>query len=236
MISQDFNNKTYKEYINYLISLKEDNYKDFSKGLINTKYEMLGIRIPKLRSIAKEIVKGNYVDYLKHNSFKYYEEVMIKGFVITYAKSEEILDKYLYEYIDSVDNWSLCDSFCNSIKIVKGKDKYFNIFKELTKSNKEYYVRVGLISILSNFINDKYIDEIFNILDNIELDTYYVNMAAAWLLCECLIKQRDKTMKYLKKSKLNDFSFNKGIQKCIESYRVSNEDKEYLKTIKRKSK
>ena len=226
--------KDYNDYLNYLISLREVKYKDFSKKLIDTKYEMLGIRLPKLRSIAKEIIKGNYIEYLKYNEFKYYEEVMIKGFVITYSKSEEILDKYLQEHINNIDNWSLCDSFCNSLKlIIKNKEKYYNVFKKLTNSNKEYDIRVGLITILNNYVDDNHIDDIFNILDNIKLDTYYVNMASAWLLCECFIKQREKTLSYLNVSKLNKFSFNKGIQKCIESYRVSAEDKTYLKSIKK---
>ena len=224
----------YNNYIKYLISLKEDDYKEFSKKLINTKYEMLGIRLPKLRSIAKEILKGNYQEYLKYNNPIYYEEVMIKGFVIAYSKEESILEKHLYEQIDNIDNWSLCDSFCNSLKlIIKGKEKYFDTFKDLTKSSKEYNVRVGLITILNNYVDGDHIDEIYNILDNIKLDTYYVNMANAWLLCECFIKQRDKTVVYLNKSKLNKYSFNKGIQKCIESYRVSKDDKDYLRTIKK---
>lgn len=231
---EKWNKDEYDKYINYLISLGEKDYKDFSKKLIDTKYKMLGIRLPKLRSIAKEIVKGNYQEYLRYNNPKYYEEVMIKGFVIAYSKSEDILNKYLYEQIESIDNWSLCDSFCNSLKlIIKGKEKYFSLFKELSLSNKEYYIRVGLITILGNYIDDNHIAEIFKILDNVSLDTYYVNMANAWLLCECFIKQRNKTLKYLELSKLNAFSFNKGIQKCIESYRVSKEDKDYLRTIKK---
>ena len=108
----------YNNYIKYLISLKEDDYKEFSKKLINTKYEMLGIRLPKLRSIAKEILKGNYQEYLKYNNPIYYEEVMIKGFVIAYSKEESILEKHLYEQIDNIDNWSLCDSFCKSLKLI----------------------------------------------------------------------------------------------------------------------
>ena len=229
-----WNKEEYNNYLDYLISLKEDKYKEFSKKLIDTKYEMIGIRLPKLRSIAKEIIKGNYEDFLKHNDLKYYEEVMIKGFVITYSKSEDILDKYLYEQIDHIDNWSTCDSFCNSLKlIVKGKEKYFKVFKELTRSSQEYYIRVGLITILNNYIDDNHIDDIFKILDSIKIDTYYVNMANAWVLCECFIKERDKTLKYLKTSKLNKQSFNKGIQKCIESFRVSKDDKNYLRTIKK---
>lgn len=231
---KEWNKKGYSDFLNYLISLKEKDYKEFSKKLIDTKYEMLGIRLPILRNIAKEIIKTDYTKYLQFNNYKYYEEVMIKGFVIAYSKDETILDKYLYEHIKDIDNWSLCDSFCNSLKlIIKGKEKYFNIFKELTSSNEEYSIRVGLITILSNYVDKNHIDEIFNILDNVKLDTYYVNMANAWLLCECFIKQRDKTLDYLNKSKLNTFSFNKGIQKCLESFRVSKEDKKYLKSIKK---
>ena len=234
MNTKKWNKKGYNDYLKYLKSITEKDYRDFSKKLIDTRYEILGIRLPKLRSIAKEIIKTDYRDYLTYNNPKSYEEIMIRGFVIAYSKSEEILDKYLYEQIDNIDNWSTCDSFCNSIKlIIKGKEKYFNLFKELTTSKKEYYIRVGLITILNTYIDSNNIDEIFKILDNIELDTYYVNMASAWLLCECFIKQRDKTLKYLKRSKLNKFSFNKGIQKCRESYRVSIEDKTYLKSLKK---
>lgn len=234
MNTKKWNKKGYNDYLKYLKSITEKDYRDFSKKLIDTRYEILGIRLPKLRSIAKEIIKTGYRDYLTYNNPKSYEEVMIRGFVIAYSKSEEILDKYLYEQIDNIDNWSTCDSFCNSIKlIIKGKEKYFNLFKELTTSKKEYYIRVGLITILNTYTDSNHIDEIFKILDNIELDTYYVNMASAWLLCECFIKQRDKTLKYLKRSKLNKFSFNKGIQKCRESYRVSIEDKTYLKSLKK---
>lgn len=225
--------KDYQKYINYLIDIGEKDYKKFSNKLIDTKYEMLGIRLPILRNIAKDIVKGNYVSFLNISDNKYFEEVMINGFIISYSNSEEILDKYFYNHIDKIDNWSLCDSFCNSIKIVKNKDKYFEIFKDLTKSDKEYYIRVGLVGILSHYINDNYIDQIFKILDNINIDTYYVNMASSWLLCECFIKERTKTLKYLINSKLNNFAFNNGIQKCIESYRITKEDKDFLRTLKR---
>ena len=85
----------------------------------------------------------------------------------------------------------------------------------------------------THYIDDNHIDDIFKILDSIKIDTYYVNMANAWVLCECFIKERDKTLKYLKTSKLNKQSFNKGIQKCIESFRVSKDDKNYLRTIKK---
>ena len=228
-----WNKKDYQEYVKYLISLKDDKNKDFSKKLITTKYEILGIKIPVLRDIAKQIKKGNYLSFLKYNNYKYYEEVMIRSFVIAYSKDLDLLDKYLDECNNYIDNWSACDSFTSSLKHIKNNDYFFNKFKSFTLSNEEYKVRVGITSILFNFVNDKYIDEIFNIIDNVTLDTYYINMSISWLLCDCFIKQRDKTLKYIKHTKVNNFTFNKFISKCNDSYRVSKEDKLFLKTLKK---
>ncbi|MBR1416552.1 MAG: DNA alkylation repair protein [Bacilli bacterium] len=223
----------YEKYINYLISLSDNKLKRFSEGLIFSNYEILGIKLPVLRLIAKEISKGNIVSFLKIQKNNFFESVMIEGFVISHISDEQLFDRYFYNFIDKIDNWSLCDSFCNSLKKLKNKDKYFKVFKDLTKSKKEYHVRVGLIGILSCYVNDKHIEEIFKILDSIKLDTYYVNMACAWLLCECTIKQREKTLKYFKVSKLNTFTYNKAISKCNDSLRVNKEDKNYLKSLKK---
>ena len=225
--------KEYQEYVKYLISLKDDKNKKFSEKLIFTKYEILGLKIPQERDIAKLIVKGNYQSFLDVAELKYYEEIMIYGFVIAYTKDLNILDKYLDKYISLVDNWSLCDSFTSSLKILKKNNEYFNKAKKLALSNKEYHIRIGLTIILFQYVNENNLEEIFNILDNLKLDTYYVNMAAAWLLCDLFIKHRDETLEYIKHTKVNNFIFNKFISKCSDSYRVSKEDKKYLKTLKK---
>lgn len=230
----NWNQKTYKEYVNFLLSLKNENNIKFSKRIIDTKYEMLGIKIPILRSVAKDIVKGNYLRFLKISKHQYYEEVMIKGFVIAYSKNKDILDEFIFEYMDEIDNWSLCDSFTSTLKFIKNDKKYFNFFKNLTKYKEEYYVRVGLTTILFNYINDENIDDILIMIDKIKLKDYYVKMAIAWLMCECFIKQKDKTLIYIKNNKLDNFTFNKFVCKCIDSYRISKEDKKYLKSLKRK--
>jgi len=233
LIINEWTEKDYQNYLNYLVSIHEIKYKDFSSKIITSKYEILGIRIPILRNIASSIFKGDYKSFLKLSKNKYYEEIMIEGFIISKIKNENEFDEYFDKFLDYIDNWGICDSFCASIKFVKGNKKYFKKFKELTNSNKEYYIRVGLISILYNFVNNEYIDDIFKILDNIKLNTYYVNMAMSWLLCECFIKQRDKTLIYIKNSKLNNFTFNKFISKCSDSYRISDSDKNYLKTLRK---
>ena len=228
-------NKTYQEYIDYLLSIKEDKYKEFHSKLCFTKYEILGIRLPIIRNISKQISKTNYQDFLKYTNSKYYEEVLIEGLVISTIKEESIFDKYFNKYITKIDNWGICDSFCNSLNIVtKNPSKYFNICKELSLSQEEFISRVGLIIILNYFIKEEYLKDIFNILDSINSDKYYINMAQAWLICELYIYYPQQTEEYLKNNKLNNFTHNKSISKIRESYRISKETKDYLNTLKRK--
>jgi 3-methyladenine DNA glycosylase AlkD len=163
-----WNKETYQKYINYLISIKENKYKEFHSKLCFTKYEILGIRLPIIRKIAKEISKTNYEDFLKLTKSKYYEEVLIEGLVISTIKDESIFDKYFNKYITKIDNWGICDSFCNSLNIVtKNPTKYFNLCKELSLSNEEFISRVGLIIILNYFIKQEYLKDIFFYLKNL---------------------------------------------------------------------
>lgn len=232
---KEWNDKTYQEYINYLESLSEQTYKDFQSKLTFTKYEMLGIRIPLLRKIAKQISKSDIISFLICSKNKYYEEIMINGFIISNIDNEAIFDKYFMKHIKLIDDWSLCDSFCNSLKIVKkNKDKYFKICVELAKSEEEFISRVGLITILSHFIEPDNIEEIFNLLNEISTNKYYINMAEAWLVCELYVKFPNLTQKFILKNNLNNFTHNKAISKIRESYRVSKEEKEFLTTLKRK--
>lgn len=224
-----WNKEKYKEYLNYLKSLGDLKYKEFNSKLITTKYEILGIKMPILRKIAKEIIKGDYHSFLSFNENNCFEEVMIKGFVIASIKDIEELEKYFYSYLDLIDNWAITDSFCNSLKIVnKNKEYFINIIDKLVSSSKEYYIRVGLIILLNFYLEEQYLDKIFNILDNIDSDLYYVNMARAWLLCEVFTKYSDITLKYLEHNKLNKFTINKTVSKIRDSYRVAKELKDFV--------
>lgn len=227
--------KTYQEYINYLISIKEDKYKDFNQKLITSKYKILGIRLPIIRKIAKQISKTNYKDFLKLTKSNYYEEIMIEGIVISTIKEEISFDKYFNKYITKIDNWGICDSFCNSLNIIEqNPSKYFKLCKKLSLSEQEFISRVGLIIILNYFIKEEYLQDIFNTLDSITSDKYYINMAQAWLICELFVYYPQETKEYLLENKLNKFTHNKSISKIRESYRISQETKEYLNTLKRK--
>lgn len=234
MLVKTWNKKEYQIYLNYLKSLSEPAYRDFHKNLTETKYEILGIRVPLLRHLAKEKMHTDYLKFLKYCGDKYYEEVFIEGIVISNIKDEEIFLEHFYKYLDKIDNWAICDSFCNSLKrFKKDPDKYFNICKELAlQTDKVFTSRVGLICILNHFIAKQYLKEIFNILDTIKSDEYYLNMAESWLICELYTKYPKETTKYLKKNKLNKFTQNKAISKIHDSYRVTKEEKEFLNTLK----
>ena len=229
-----WNKEIYIKYLDYLISIKEDKYKVFSSKLTKTKYKILGIRIPILRSIAKNILKSDITSFLENNTFTYFEEVMIYGLVISNIKDENLFNKYFYTYLDLIDNWALCDTFCSSLKRFKKDNKYFRECINLLNSNKEYHIRVGIVSILNYYINKDNLYVIFKNINKIKIDTYYVNMAISWLLCEMFIDYKEETIKYIKECNLNNFIVNKTIQKIRESYRVNKNDKEYLLKFKRK--
>ena len=230
-----WNKEEYKKFVDYLLSLQDEKYKEFSKSIVsNSKYEMIGIRTPILRDIAKKIGKGNIEEFLNCVQNKYYEEVMIQGFVISCIKDEKIFNYYFKKHINKIDNWSLCDCFCNSIKILrKYEEKYFKEALKLSLNNDEFISRVGLVIILNHFNHLNNLSEIYGVLNKIQSDKFYINMAEAWLVCEMYIKFPKETTIFLKKNNLNKFTQNKAISKIHDSFRVSKEEKELLNKYKK---
>jgi len=230
----NWNKDSYQEFSEYLKSIGEEDYKLFNSKIITTKYPMLGIRLPALRKLAKEISKGDYKSFLECASSTYYEEVMIVLLVISNIKDNDEFLKYFYPSLDLIDNWALCDSFCGSMKIVlKNKTEFLAIIKKLVSSNKTYDIRVGLVLLLNYYVEEDYLEIIFNILDNIKNEEYYVSMAEAWLVAEIFIKYPETGEKYLKNNKLNNFTINKAISKIRDSYRVEKEVKDRILQYKR---
>ena len=226
----------YNKLINYLNNIGEEKYKDFNSKLVLTKYKMYGIKVPILRDIAKKISKTNIISFLDIVKSNSYEEVMIEGLVISYIKEVDLCVKYFNKFINKIDNWAICDTCISSMKIVnKNKELFLKQIKKYIESKNEYVVRVGVVLLLNYYIEDSYIDLVFDIIDSVNREDYYINMAIAWLVSVCFVKYRNKTFKYLNDNKLNRFTYNKSIQKIIESYRVSLEDKEILRSMKRGS-
>ena len=138
-----WNKESYKKFVEYLFSIRDLKYKEFHTSLVlDSKYEMIGIRLPIMREIAKEISKTNIEEYLQVASDKYYEEVMIQGLVISHIKDEKTFYNYFLKHIKKIDNWALCDSFCSSIKIVeKYEEKYFSECIKMAVDEREYISR-----------------------------------------------------------------------------------------------
>lgn len=218
-----------KNEINNNIDLK---YRDFSKKLLPGVENIKGVRVPILRHIAKNVKDS--VKFLENVSNESFEETMIEGFVIGNLKDKDMAIKYISRFIPKIDNWSVCDSFCASLKIVnKNKDYFFAYLINYEKSEREYYLRFMLVMFLNYYIDSKYLEQIFEIIDSIKKEGYYVKMAVAWFLSMCYIKYPCETYAYLKISKLDDFTYNKTIQKMIESKKIDSKIKKDLKKLKK---
>lgn len=220
-----------------LLELKDEEYGKFQKKLCpDTNLEIIGIRIPKLRNLAKELAEEDYKYYLKSIENKYFEEIILEGLIIGYCKVD-IYEKLelIKEFVPKIDSWSITDTFCPTLKIKeKDLEKVWNFIMPYLKSNKEFEVRFAIIMMLDYYITDQYVDEVIECLDKVDNEGYYAKMAVAWTLAEIGIKYYDKLIKYLKgNNKLDTFTYNKTLQKLRESYRISSEQKEELKKMKR---
>ena len=221
-----------------LINLVDDKYKEFHSNLCPGINNILGIRVPALRDYAKKISRNNNLEeLLKIIDNEYYEEIMLQGMLIGLEKniSFEKLEQYIKEFVPKIDNWAICDNFCAGLKITKKyKKEMYELIKKYLKSNNEFEIRFAIVMILDYYVEGEYLEENFVIFDKIKLDKYYVKMAVAWAISICLIKYYNETFEYLKNNKsLDTWTYNKAIQKAIESYRINNEQKEKLRKMKR---
>ena len=210
-------------------------YKEFHSSLCPNVDKIIGVRVPELRKIAKEIALSDYNNFLEKAQDEYYEELVLQGLVIGYAKiSINETFEYLQKFVPKINSWAVCDTTCSNLKITKKHMKeMWNFLEQYINSDKEYEIRFALVMYLNYFLTDEYIDEILQKVDTIKNKEYYVQMAIAWLVSFVYIKQREKTEIFLQKNKLDEFTQNKSIQKICESYRVSKEDKERLRKYKK---
>jgi len=231
LTKETWSKKDYQDFIDYLFSIKEEKYKLFQQNIIPNK-NIIGIRTDKLKKIAKEIVKGNYKEFLSIIENNYYEENILYGLILTNIKDINILINYLDKYILIIDNWASCDLTISNLKIVKQyKDTFYNYILDNIYNNYPYTRRFCYVLLLNYYIEEQYLDTIFK-LCNIENYDYYVNMSIAWLISICYIKYKEQTLKYLNNNNLNKFTYNKAIQKIIESKQISSEEKDILRKMK----
>lgn len=218
-----------------IFELSDDKYKEFNSGLCPGTTNIIGVRVPILRNFAKEIAMSNWKAYLENASNEYYEEVMLQGMVIGLAKMDiKEFCNQLKSYIPKIDNWAICDVTVAGLKLTKKyPDVMWNFIQKYLNSNKEFEIRFAIVMLLDFYVTDKYIDKILEIANNTKNEGYYVKMAIAWLISVAFIKFPIQTMKLLKNNKLDDFTYNKALQKIIESYRVDENTKQKIRKMKR---
>ena len=234
LVRDGWNSDDYNEFINYLFEIRDIKYKNFHSGL-GIKSEVIGIRTPILKSMAKDISRGNYREFLELLREEYYEEITLYGFIICNIKKMNDSVKYLNIYKERINNWASCDLFCSGYKIIKRNKEYFwKYINDNIDSDNLWIRRMCFVLILNYYIEEDYLKDIFKLGDGYNIEEYYVQMSVAWLISICYIKYPSITIKYIMNNKLDDFTHNKAIQKIRESYRVSAIDKVYLNSFKRK--
>lgn len=210
----------------------------FAKKTVNTSNEIIGVRAPELRSLAKKISKVDHEGLFKYGQNRYYEEILLRGLVIAFEKDFKMATKLLDEFYINIDNWAIVDMVACGLSFVKNVDKKisYNYFKGLLKSDHEFTIRFGVVCLMKYFLEEEYIDDVILALAAINCDKYYVSMAIAWLMSELLIKNPQNALenmqKIIKINHFNAFVINKSIQKACESYRIDMELKNKLKGLK----
>lgn len=225
-----------EEILKRIIEISDKEYKEFHSNLCPGVNNILGVRVPKLRSLAKEIVQeGKQFEYLEIKQLDYYEEIMLQGMLIGFIKNDiEEVKKQLKKFVPKIDNWAICDVTCAGLKITKKYEKeMWEFILKYLNSKKKYEVRFVIVMMLDFFINEQYIDRVLEILRKERIDDYYVKMAIAWAISIAYIKYPEKTLAVLESNELSDFTHNKAIQKINESYRVDRLKKEELKLKRR---
>lgn len=224
-----------EEIRNELASLAEEKYRKFSSGLLPGSENLLGVRIPSLREIAKREAKAGWKEYLRDASDDSFEEIMLQGLVIGYAKAEpEEISQALDCFVPKIDNWSVCDSTAMTISAAKKyPDIFFRVCEKCMAEDTDFSTRFGIVLLLAHFINDEYYSKVLALLNRHDFPRYYAKMAAAWAVSVAYVKYPVETELWMKDCLLDDETFNKAVQKIKESCRVSKDAKKRVEMMKR---
>lgn len=218
-----------------LFALSEPEFQKFSAALIPGEERMLGVRLPALRVLAKEIARSDgWVDYLAAAPRDYFEEIMLRGMIIGAVRiSPEERIRRIQAFIPEIDSWSICDSFCAGLKFTaKNRETVFSFVRPYCGSQKEFEARFGYVMLLDFFLTEEYIDAVLSLVSSFSHPAYYAKMAVAWLLATALAKFPSQAMRCLKTAPLDDFTYRKTIQKALESFRVPLALKQELRELR----
>lgn len=220
------------DYINVRLSeLSTPELRKFNAKLIPNISNILGVRVPALRLLAKEIAHDDWRKWLPQAENTYMEHVMLQGLVIGYAQMQlqEHLDR-LEWFVPKIDNWAVCDSVVGTLKFVsRHQEEVWQFLQPYLYSQKEFEQRFAIVMLLDYFVCETYLQRLFIIFDTVENESYYVRMAIAWAVSVCAVKFPEPTFNYLSVTCLSDWTYRMALRKIRESYRISDDyKKRYL--------
>lgn len=224
-----------------LFSLQDTKYRDFQSKLIPSvpKDSVIGVRTPELKAFAKSLFQENnktpdkniISQFLSELPHKYFDENQLHAFIISEEKSFETAIEKIEKFLPYIDNWATCDQLCPKI-FKKHTAELLPFIEKWIKSEHTYTVRFAIKMLMQYFLDDNFSIQYLKLVSSVKSEEYYVKMMVAWYFATALAKQYDATISFLQESHLEKWTYNKAIQKALESYRISDEQKKYLKGLK----
>ena len=220
----------YPEFLNEIKSYAEESYREFHKKLLkNDNIQVLGVRVPTLRKLSKKYL--NEVDEILTFPDEFYEVTFIKLSAVAMLDYDNFILR-LDNCVNLINNWATCDCFIPKC-IKKHRQEFLPYIRKYAAADGEFKQRFALTTLLHFYVEEHYLEMIFALVDRCDTSKYYVHMAAAWLIAETLVKYYPQARGYLMENSLDKKTHNKAIQKACESFRLSNDEKNYLKGMKR---
>jgi len=222
------------ELLKSLYDLRDLKYRDMQIKIIPTinPESIIGVRTPELKIMAKEILKtGDYKDFLEELPHKFFEENQLHVFILSSMKDYDECMEELERFLPYVDNWATCDQMSPKI-FKKHKEALLEHIMKWIRSDKTYTVRFGIGMLMEHFLDEDFDQQYPEMVAGIRSEEYYVNMMIAWYFATALAKQYESILPFIEEKRLDDWTHNKAIQKSLESRRITEEQKLYLKSLK----
>ena len=223
-----------KEIVDLLFSKQDLKYRDFQAPLFPgvDKERLIGVRTPDLKKLAKELngkeIANQFIETLPH---RYFDENQLHAFLISLIKDYQTCLKEVERFLPFVNNWGTCDQLSPKV-FIKHKDELISPIKKWLKSKHTYTVRFAIGMLMQHYLDESFKEEYMEMVASIKSEEYYINMMIAWYFATALAKKWDSAIKYIEDKKLSPWVHNKTIQKAVESYRINDKQKVYLKSLK----
>lgn len=217
----------------FILLNQDTDYRNFTLPLLPNIDEktFIGVRLPLLKKYAKELDEKTRVEFLKELPHEYHEENILHAFILSNIKDYDLFIKEVDKFLPYVTNWSVCDTLCNKY-LNKHKSELIKEIYKWLKGKEVYRVRYAVKCLMNYYLNEDFKEEHIEKVREVKLDDYYVRMMIAWYLATGLAKNYNSFIKVIENKWFDEFTHNKAIQKAVESYRVTEEHKLYLKALK----